>query len=141
MGATHTLISGDIDPETALREMVPGGVDFAIDCTGRPDVMATCLSSVHAQGGTAVVVGNARYGEQLVIDPHQLNQGKRLFGTWGGDSVPPRDYAYYAELIASGEIDLSPLVSKEYRLDEINEAIADLAAARVMRPVINMEAR
>ena len=45
---------------------------------------------------TTAVVGNARFGESLEIDPRELNQGKRLLGTWGGDGVPDRDYPRYA---------------------------------------------
>jgi S-(hydroxymethyl)glutathione dehydrogenase/alcohol dehydrogenase len=102
--------------------------------------MQQSLAAVRAQGGAAVIVGNARFGESLTLDPQQFNQGKRLLGTWGGDSVPERDYARYRALIAAGKLDISPLISTRYRLDDINRALDDLEAGKVVRPLIDLAA-
>lgn len=137
-GATHTVLVTETDPVKEVARACQGGADFAIECTGRPDVMAQALQSVRPRGGVAIIVGNARHGERLMIDPRELNLGKRLLGTWGGDSVPDRDYARYAELIARGKLDLAPLLSSSYPLDQINKAMDDLEAGRVLRPVIDL---
>jgi S-(hydroxymethyl)glutathione dehydrogenase/alcohol dehydrogenase len=140
MGATHGLDAGRPDCLEELNRLCPGGVDFAIESSGRPEVMAKTLSSVRNQGGVAVVIGNARFGELLQIDPKQLNLGKRLMGTWGGDNWPDRDFPRYLKLLDSGRLNLSPLLSKTYRLEQINEALDDLEAGRVARPLIQMAA-
>lgn len=140
MGATDTIAAGETDAVAALTALCPGGVDYAIEATGRPPVMVQALSSVRMQGGAAVIVGNAHFDERLEIDPRQLNQGKKLLGTWGGDSVPDRDYPHYCELIASGRLQLGPMLSPPYPLGAINQALADLEAALVVRPIIDMTA-
>jgi S-(hydroxymethyl)glutathione dehydrogenase/alcohol dehydrogenase len=137
-GATHCVNAGAGDPVAEIARICAGGVDFAIEATGRPDVMLQALSSVRNQGGAAVIVGNARYGESVALDPRQLNLGKRLLGTWGGDSRPERDYPRYCSLIASGRLSLEPMLSPAYRLQDINRALDDLEAARVVRPTIDM---
>jgi len=139
MGASHCIrIADGIDPVQELARLCPGGVDVAIEASGRPAVMAQALASVRPQGGTAVVVGNARFGERVELDPRQLNMGKRLLGTWGGDNWPDRDYPRYANLIRSGKLDLSPMRSTPYALQDLNEALADLESGRVARPLIDM---
>lgn len=138
MGATHGIDAGTVDPVEEIRRICPGGVDFAIEASGRPDVMRQALESVRSQGGTAAVVGNARYGESLVLDPRQLNQGKRLLGTWGGDNWPDRDFMRYCKLLTSGRLSLDPILSKPYPLNEISRAIDDLEAGTVARPLIDM---
>jgi len=138
MGATETIEAGNTDVVAAIGDLCPGGVDYAIEATGRPAVMLQALASVRAQGGAAVIVGNAHSGERLELDPRQLNQGKRLLGTWGGDSVPDRDYPRYCELVASGRLDLGPMLSSPYPLAAINQALDDLEAALVVRPIIAM---
>lgn len=138
MGATHDIDAGTVDPVEEIRRICSGGVDFAIEASGRPDVMRQALESVRSQGGTAAVVGNARYGESLVLDPRQLNQGKRLLGTWGGDNWPDRDFMRYCKLLTSGRLTLDPILSKPYQLHEINRAIDDLEAGTVARPLIDM---
>ena len=40
--------------------------------------MRQALACVRHQGGAAVVIGNARFGSTLEIDPRELNMGKRL---------------------------------------------------------------
>jgi S-(hydroxymethyl)glutathione dehydrogenase / alcohol dehydrogenase len=131
MGATHVGVE-------EIARLCPKGVDFAFEATGRPAVMLQALQSVRQQGGAAIIVGNAHHGEMLTLDPRQLNQGKRLLGTWGGDNMPDRDFPRYCELLATGKLNLAPMVSKAYRLEEINAAIDDLEAGRVARPLVEM---
>ncbi len=138
MGATHTVDAAREDVVAAIKAICPTGLDIAIESSGRPAVMAQSLSAVRPQGGTTVVVGNAHAGETLSIDPQQLNQGKRLLGTWGGDSDPDRDYARYCRLLTAGKIDIAPLLSNPYPLERINAALDDLEAGHVARPLIAM---
>ena len=138
LGATEVVQAGGGDVVAEITRVCPGGVDYAIEATGRPEVMAQALAAVRSQGGAAVIVGNARYEERLVLDPRQLNQGKRLLGTWGGDSVPDRDFVRYARLLLTGRLNLEPMLSTPYPLRAINQALDDLEAARVVRPLIDM---
>jgi len=138
MGATDTINAATTDPLAALKQLVPGGLDFAIECSGRPDVMLQALNAVRNQGGAAVVVGNARSGERMSLDPLQMNLGKRLLGTWGGDSVPDRDYPRYARLLLAGRMRLDPILSKAYPLESINDALDDLESGAAVRPLIDM---
>ena len=138
MGAMHCINATGVNPVEELNRICPGGVDFAIEATGRPEVMLQALYSVRNQGGIVVVVGNAREGERLELDPKQLNLGKQLRGTWGGDNLPDRDFPRYCELLSAGKLNLGPLSSSIYRLSEINQAIDDLEAGRATRPLIDM---
>lgn len=137
-GATHTIDAGKGDMVKAIREICPQGADLSIEATGRPTVMAAALAATRSQGGRAVIIGNAPKGETILLDPAQLNLGKSLLGTWGGNAVPDRDYPHYAGLMVDGAIDVGPLLSEPYRLDEINAALGDLEAGRVGRPLIAM---
>jgi len=137
MGADFIVNASDCDPVAAIKAHVPGGIDFAVEATGRPAVMAAALDSVRQQGGAAVVIGNAPAGQTITLDPKQLNMGKRLLGTWGGDSRPDVDYPRYSRLITSGRLDISPLISRSYSFDKINQALDDLEAGVVSRPLID----
>lgn len=138
LGATHTLLSAQV--ESQLPGLVGGGLDFAIEASGAPALMELALSCVRPQGGVAVVVGNAPHGQILQIDPKQLNQGKQLRGTWGGDAEPDVDIPRYARLLSGGRLPGSELLSRTYALDEVNEALADLEAGTVLRPLLQMPA-
>ena len=137
-GATHVIDPGASDPVAEIRKLTGGGADIAIEASGIPAVMAQALDCVHAQGGRAVVIGNAPRGQLISLDPRLLNDGKSLLGCWGGDAVPDRDYPRYARLMTARRIDVAPLLSVPYPLARINEALDDLEAGRVGRPLIEM---
>lgn len=138
VGATHTLNPRSDAFAEQMRAIVPTGLDIAIEATGQPDVMRQALETVRPRGGVSVVIGNARAGQLLTIDPKQFNLGKRLLGTWGGDSVPDRDYPRFAALMAAGRLKLQPLIGRTYTLESINDAIDDLEAGRALRPMVLM---
>lgn len=140
-GATHVIDPAAGEVAAGIKAIAPNGVDLAVEATGVPAVMADAVSVVRPQGGRAVVIGNARAGSELRISPGVFNQGKSLLGTWGGDSVPDRDYARYGRLIASGRFPVRSLLSAPYRLEEINEALADMRSGKVGRPLIDMTRR
>ena len=103
--------------------------------------MEQALTAVRSRGGAAVIIGNARSGEQITLDPKQLNQGKRLLGTFGGDCRPDVDYPKYCDLLLSGRLNLAPLLSGSYALGEINRALSDMRSGRVARPLVDMSMR
>ena len=137
-GASHTIDPTAGDPVAAIWKILPQGADAAVEATGQTAVMEQALRAVRAQGGRAVVIGNARHGATLMLDPSLLNQGKSLLGTWGGDAVPERDYPRFARLLSLARFDIRGLLSAPYRLEQTNQALDDLAKGRVGRPLINM---
>lgn len=138
MGASHVIDASSSDPVAELQKLVPGGVDFAVEASGRPDVMRQALLAVRQQGGAAVLVGNAPHGKMLELDPKQFNLGKRLLGTWGGDNLPDRDFPRYVRLVRDGLLSLQPLLDRTYRLGDINQALDDLESRTVARPLVDM---
>lgn len=138
LGATHTINASQGDVLDAIKEICPQGLDHAVEATGVPSVMNQSLMAVRPKGGKTAVVGNAHHGEKVEIDPLQFNMGKQMLGTWGGDSDPDRDYPHYCEMMESGKLNMRPLLSKIYALESINEALEDLEAGRVARPLVDM---
>ncbi|MDZ4762503.1 MAG: zinc-binding dehydrogenase [Alphaproteobacteria bacterium] len=137
-GATHVIDPTNTDVLAEIRKIAPNGVDLAVEATGLPQVMEQAINSTRQQGGRSVIIGNARHGAALTLNPGVFNQGKSLLGTWGGDSVPDRDYAKYGRLLATGRFDAAGLLSRPYALAEADQALQDLAAGRVGRPLIDM---
>jgi alcohol dehydrogenase len=61
-------------------------------------------------------------------------------GCVGGDAVPDTDFPRYLEWQASGSLPLEDLVTRRYRLDDVNEALDDLAEGRISgRAVFEMD--
>jgi S-(hydroxymethyl)glutathione dehydrogenase/alcohol dehydrogenase len=140
-GATHVIDAGRADALAEIRKIVPQGVDIAVESSGVPLAMEQAVNATRQQGGRAVVIGNARHGATLSLNPAVFNQGKSLMGTWGGDSVPDRDYSRFARLLGAGRFPLRNLLSRPYALDQADQALSDLASGKIGRPLIDMSVR
>lgn len=138
VGATHVINAGSENPLEKIKSLVPEALDIAIEASGQPVAMQQALESVRPRGGTAVVIGNAKFGSKLELNPRQLNDGKRLLGTWGGDNDPDRDFPRYVKLLRSGRLKLDAFTTQTYKLENINQALDDLEAGRAIRPLIDM---
>ena len=78
-------------------------------------------------------------GKTISIDPYELICGKQIRGSWGGSSNPDRDIPKFAKLYLQGKLPLDKLITKRYRLDDINQALDDLEQGRVGRPLIEID--
>ena len=138
LGATHTIDPAAVEAIDRILEIVPGGVTAAVEASGLPTVMEAATKSVRAQGGRVVIVGNAPVGSLLGTDPSFFNQGKSLLGTWGGDAQPDRDIPRYGALLAAGRLPVGDMLSAPYDLAGINDALDDLEAGKVGRPLVRL---
>ena len=140
-GATHTIDASREDPITRIREIVGGsGADLTVEAAGRPDVMEQAFASTRLGGGLCLLAGNVPLGQRMSLDPYDLIKGRRIAGTWAGETVPERDFPIYAKMAADGRLDLAAMVSHEYGLSQINQALDDLEAGRVARALVRLQA-
>jgi S-(hydroxymethyl)glutathione dehydrogenase / alcohol dehydrogenase len=139
VGATHTVNARQHDPLAAILELTGRrGVDYAVEAAGRRETMEAAFRAVRDGGGLCVLAGNLPAGEQIALNPMDLIRGKRIAGTWGGESQPDRDIPLYGALYLAGKLRLERLISHEYPLADINRAFDDLEQGQVARALIDM---
>jgi S-(hydroxymethyl)glutathione dehydrogenase/alcohol dehydrogenase len=121
LGATHAFAPEEL-PER-LAEILPDGVDVALDVVGDPATTATALEHTR-DGGLTVIVGIPAAGRRLDLDPAQLiRREKRLTGTLYGSADPAVALPQLLAHLASGRLDLVSLVGPRFALDDVNAAI------------------
>jgi len=124
LGATHVIDpAAATDLAAAVRAILPQGVDYAFDTTGRPDTLAAIMGAL-APKGVLGIVGIPPAGTPLPGDLGTvLTFGQTVRGIIEGDSDPD---VFLPELIAhwrAGRLPLEKLV-RTYPFDQINAAIA-----------------
>jgi S-(hydroxymethyl)glutathione dehydrogenase/alcohol dehydrogenase len=63
-------------------------------------------------------------------------QEKTVKGSYYGSVNPARDFPLMLDLYMAGKLKLDELVSREYRLDAINEAFTSMLTGQVARGII-----
>jgi Zn-dependent alcohol dehydrogenase len=126
MGASHLINSNDGDwVEQARRFVGPAGFDVVVDNTGNPAVISECWKLAGSEG-RVVLIGVPAKGNETKIHTLPLHFGKVITGTHGGDGNPSSDIPRYVKLHSAGKLMLDKLVTKEYRLDQINIALDEM---------------
>jgi Zn-dependent alcohol dehydrogenase len=141
MGATDFVhAAGDVVAVAEVRRLTAGkGVDYAFESVGLPRPIEQAFDSTR-KGGTCVVAGICRADARAAINVNQLVYAeKTLRGTLYGSMRPRVDLIRLIEMHRAGRLVLDPLLTRTYRIEEINQAYADLEAGRLARGLIVYE--
>lgn len=91
------------------------------------------------KGGTCVLTGmtgQTTRSAKIALQDFIL-WNKNLVGTVFGSCNPRADVARLARLYQSGQLQLDEMITRRYRLDDINKAYEDLLAGVIIRGVID----
>jgi S-(hydroxymethyl)glutathione dehydrogenase/alcohol dehydrogenase len=136
-GATHCINSKKApDVDMAIRDIVgSSGADVVIETTGNARVIETAYNLAQPKG-KIVLVGVPRKGDNISIYSLPLHFKKILTGSEGGDAEPHNDIPRYARLVRAGKFRLDGLITHEFKLEQINEAIALVRGGEAGRVLI-----
>jgi S-(hydroxymethyl)glutathione dehydrogenase/alcohol dehydrogenase len=137
-GATDIINSLVQDTKEEINRLCPNGSDGCIESAGKVETIELAFSLIKKNGGRLYFASHPPEGEYLRIAPHDLISGKQIFGTWGGGCCPDYDIPRLADSYLSGHLPIEKLITKRYRLEDINEALNDLKRGNVFRPIIQM---
>ena len=116
--------------------MTGGGVDYAFEVIGNPRTIEQAYEMCRP-GGAAMVVGMAPEHDTFEVNALSLPRTERaIIGSWYGSARPWVDLPKLSDLYMSGKLKIDEMISRTYRLEEINTAYDALAAGEVARSVI-----
>jgi S-(hydroxymethyl)glutathione dehydrogenase / alcohol dehydrogenase len=140
MGATHLINSNKADAKKKIVEILgKQDVDAFIDNTGQPAIIEMGYSLTGPKG-RVVLVGVPKKGNTVNIYSLPLHFGKTISGSHGGETIPHEDIPRYQKLFDAGRIQLKPLITDYFNLEEINTAIQKMRSGEIAgRCLIIME--
>jgi NDMA-dependent alcohol dehydrogenase len=139
-GATHTAATA-AEALELVRELTRGVMADAVIVSpamiGEADVGAAL--ALTRKGGTCVLTGlpSPALGSITMALQDFILMNKTLCGTVFGSCNPRSDIPLLARLYESGRLLLDEMITRRYRLDDINGAYADLTSGRLVRGVID----
>ena len=114
LGASAALDGADLQLQERLRQLSDGGLDTAFEAAGSQQTLSHALHCLR-KGGEAVLVG--LMGQVQLDAFHLVNHELRLLSSVGYRHVYPE----LIELLASGRLDLSRLVTRCLALEQAVE--------------------
>lgn len=140
-GATHGVNAQGEALIRAVHELTDGiGVDHAFVCIDPPSTLLPAFRAT-AKGGNVVVTAlTPDTVTEIKIPPLELFvTQKAIMGAVYGFASPRLQIPELLALYRTGALKLRELITRTYRLDEINRGYADLEAGRNLRGVVVFE--
>jgi aryl-alcohol dehydrogenase len=132
LGATHVFDGADPDLVAKVKDASAGGVNYALETTGLPQVILSAIDSLHIRG----VCGLVGVGTQsITIQPQALGHGRSVSYLLEGNAVPQVFIPRLIEHWRRGRFPFDRLI-KTYALADVNRAEADSLAGRTVKPVL-----
>ena len=124
MSVAYCSASGNCELREEIRGIVgPWGVDVIVENTGHPRMIELAYELTGPKG-RVVLVGVPRKGNSVSLYSLPLHFGKQLTGSHGGETNPTEDIPRYLRMLDAGKLTLAPLITQEFQLERINDAIA-----------------
>ena len=135
LGATDVFNGKDIDVETTVKELIPGGIDYSLDTTGNGFVIKNAIHILRP-AGEAVLVG---IGGDLKLNmmTDLVAESKKVAGLVEGDAIPQKFIPEMIKYYQDGKFPLDKLI-KVYDFKDLNQAMDDFKAGKVLKPVVKM---
>jgi S-(hydroxymethyl)glutathione dehydrogenase / alcohol dehydrogenase len=139
-GASHCInAKTTAELSKTIRDIVgPSGADVIIETTGNPRVIETAYELTQPKG-KVILVGVPRKGDNVSIYSLPLHFKKALTGSEGGEAEPHNDIPRYLRLVESGRLKLDGLITHEFPLQQVNDAIALVRSGEAGRVLVSME--
>jgi Zn-dependent alcohol dehydrogenase len=137
-GATEAVLwQGDAaSTADAVREASGGGVDYAIEATGRPEAMEAAFLSTRTRGA-AVLIGIPRSDAVLSLPATTIpRMERRVLGSIYGSSKPERDFPDTLDHYRAGRLPLDRLVSHRLPLEEAERGFELMQSGEALRAVL-----
>ncbi|MFC7336627.1 Zn-dependent alcohol dehydrogenase [Haloferula chungangensis] len=138
-GATHTILAsredkGLLKAAEEVKQLCGGrGADYSFECTGVPALGSAPLAMVR-DAGTAVQVSGI---EQVIdFDMNLFEWDKIYINPLYGKAMPEHDFPKLLELYSRGLLKLDEMITRTYKLNDLQQAFDDMMAGRNAKGVI-----
>ncbi|HEY1707158.1 MAG TPA: Zn-dependent alcohol dehydrogenase [Rhizomicrobium sp.] len=138
-GATDVVNAKDGDAVKQVQELTGGGVHHSFEAIGLKQTTEQAWQILR-RGGTANVIGMIPVGTKIEIHGPEFLQEKRIQGSAMGSNHFPVDMPRLVDAYLAGKLKLDEMISRRIRLEDVNEAFAEIKKGEVARSVIMFDA-
>jgi len=108
LGFKNLINSNNVNYEKKLNNMINSGVDYCFECSGQAKMITKCLNFI-SRYGKLYFVSHPKSEDTITLKPHDLISGKRIYGSWGGNSKLDSDLLKFNKVISKSKISLDKI--------------------------------
>ena len=138
-GATDVMLADKSDKGLSqlaikVKQLFDGcGADYAFECTAIPSLGAAPLAMIR-NAGTAVQVSGIE--EEITVDMRLFEWDKIYINPLYGKCRPEIDFPKLMRLYKKGDLKLDEMITREYQLEELQQALDDMLQGKNAKGVI-----
>jgi len=122
IGADYAYDPREVSPSEAMMELSKGaGFDFHVEASGVPELAIPEMEKALAINSKIVQIGRAAQRVPMYLESFQVRRAQ-AFGAQGHSGH--ETFPNVIRMVAAGQLDLSPIITAKYNLDDAVEAIA-----------------
>jgi S-(hydroxymethyl)glutathione dehydrogenase/alcohol dehydrogenase len=138
-GATDFICAADGDPVRQVLEMTKGGVHHSFEAIGLSKTAEQAFGMLR-RGGTANVIGMIPVGQNVTLKGSAFLGERRIQGSLMGSNRFPIDMPRLVDFYMAGKLKLDDMISRRIKLEEVNDAFAEMKTGQIARSVIVFDA-
>jgi S-(hydroxymethyl)glutathione dehydrogenase/alcohol dehydrogenase len=138
-GATDFIDASKGDPVGQVMEMTKGGVHHAFEAIGLAKTAEQAFNMLR-RGGTANIIGMIPVGQSINLMGAAFLGEKRIQGSSMGSNRFPIDMPRFIDFYLAGKLKLDEMISRRIKLEDVNDAFAEMKTGQIARSVITFDA-
>jgi S-(hydroxymethyl)glutathione dehydrogenase / alcohol dehydrogenase len=139
-GATDVVDAKAGDPVAQVLELTKGGVHHSFEAVGKKETAEQSFRMLR-RGGTANIIGLIPPGTKIALDAWDFISERRIQGSNMGSNRFPVDMPRFVDFYMAGKLKLDDMISRRIRLEQINDAFAELKRGELARSIIMFDAQ
>ena len=113
------------------------GFDLCIESAGLTATIELGFALLN-KSGKMVFASHPESGARISLDPFEMINGKEIFGTFGGGSMPDEDIKIISKLLRKSRLNLKYMLGNVFMLEDVNAALDELELGQPGRSLIRM---
>lgn len=134
-GATDVVNGKDGDAVQAVKDLTGGGVHYAFEAIGLKGTAEQAFNMLR-NGGAATVIGMIPPGDMVSLHGPDFLFEKKIQGSFMGSNRFRVDMPRFVDFYLQGKLHLDDMISSHIKLEDVNDAMAQLETGEIARNVI-----
>ncbi|WP_449537854.1 zinc-dependent alcohol dehydrogenase family protein [Ferdinandcohnia sp. Marseille-Q9671] len=137
LGADQAITPNELGQDVVMGQgdrfpVPPAGFDIVIECVGRKESMTQAIQMAR-KGGTVLLFGVSAPDTTIEVNPYEIFS-KEL--TIKGSFINPHTHEQAIALVEQGRIQIKPLLSHRFTLDELPEIMKEYPKLNVVKGIV-----